>query len=392
MRVLHVLPSLSPEWGGPVTVVAGLARAIKAKGVQFTVFAAQGRRVGIGAMPIDGVETQLFPTGSLSRFWTGHAPAMVEALKRAVNDHDIIHIHELWHFPHYAAYGVARQARKPYVVTIHGQMDPWARRQKSLRKTIYMRAIQRRILQQASSLHAITIDEAQQLRDQGLTVPVAVIPNGISAEFFDPPRTRAGFLSRAPGLDGKRMILFLGRIHSKKGLDILAEAFGNVARLRDDVRLVIAGPDEGGYRSQVEAMLRSASALDKAVFTGMLTGNDKLAAFSAADIFVLPSHSEVLGVATLEAMACGLPVVISHQCQFPEVADAGAGLIIDTDSKQLASSLIRLLDSPEERREMGRQGRQLVQERYTWERVADQMSQLYVDVLGAVSANTCHSH
>ena len=190
-----------------------------------------------------------------------------------------------------------------------------------------------------------------------------------------PPKEE--FQRRYPALDGKETILFLGRLHPKKGLDILTKAFAEIAHTRSNVHLVIVGPDEVGYRSKMQQELQNRGAASMATFTGPLGGRDKLAAFSAADIFVLPSYSEVLGLTVIEAMACGLPVIISRQCYFPEVAEANAGLVIDTDPTQLAQALLRLIGEPQLRRDMGKRGQALVSQRYTWDKVADQMQQLY---------------
>jgi glycosyltransferase involved in cell wall biosynthesis len=381
MKVLHVAASLSPEWGGPVAVIANLTHALEATGVKCTVFATTGRRVGTDPASLDGVETHLFPTGPLARLWVGHAPGLARALSWAVPDYDLVHIHELWHYPHYAAYRAAQEAGKPYVVTVHGELDPWALGHKRLKKQVYMTAVQRRILQGAAALHAITAAEEQQIQSLGFVPPVAIIPNGIYPETADCLPTPDEFLTHYPELVGKRIILFLGRIHPKKGLDILAKAFGQLVQSRQDISLVIAGPDEGGYCRQVEDMLKEARALDRTVFTGMLTGTEKLAAFSAASVFVLPSYSEGFSVAILEAMACGLPVIISHQCRFPEVAEAGSGLVIGSDAEQLHAALAHLLDHPEEGREMGRRGRQMVIQKYTWDSVANRVRQLYSAIL-----------
>jgi glycosyltransferase involved in cell wall biosynthesis len=381
MRVLHICASLSPEWGGPVAVIANLTHALEATGVKCTVFATTGRRVGTVPVSLDGVETHLFQTGPLARLWVGHAPDLARALSRAVPDYDLVHIHELWHYPHYAAYRAAQEAGKPYVVTAHGELDPWALSHKRLKKQVYMTAVQRRILQGAAALHAITAAEEQQIQGLGFVPPVATIPNGICPETADCLPTPDEFLTHHPELVGKRIILFLGRIHPKKGLAILARAFGQLVQSRQDIRLVIAGPDEEGYRSQVEDMLKEARALDRTIFTGMLTGTEKLAAYAVSDMFVLPSYSDVLGISTLEALASGLPVIITRQCQFPEVADAGAGLVIDHDAGQLHEALAHLLDHPEEGREMGRRGRQMVIQKYTWDSVAVQVRQLYSTVL-----------
>ena len=387
MKVLHVCASLSPEWGGPVAVVFDLLPALRDCGVSSTVIAPTGRRVGSDSVWLEGVDSRLFPTGQLARAWTGYAPRMAKEIRQSMPDHDLVHIHELWHYPHYAASRAARAAGKPYVVTVHGEMNPWSLGQKRLKKWIYMRVVQMRILDRAEAVHAVTAKEEQHIRAQGVRAPITVIPNGINGQTFNNFPAGRPFIGKFPDLNGKRIILFLGRIHPHKGLDLLAQAFARLAIREEDVRLVIVGPDEASYRRTIEALLRTGGVLDRTLFTGMLTGDDKLAAYAAADVFVLPSHGEVIGVSTLEALAAGLPVVITRQCQFPEVAEAEAGLVVNPDPDEIHDALIKVLLDPEKGRAMGARGRQLVLERYTWDAVAERMARLYKSVLTSTTVD-----
>ncbi|MQY59458.1 MAG: glycosyltransferase, partial [Clostridia bacterium] len=187
---------------------------------------------------------------------------------------------------------------------------------------------------------------------------------------------------------GKKIILFLSRINFKKGLDILARAFGEVARKRDDVYLVLAGPDNEGYGAKVRAWLQEEGALGRSIFTGMLLGEEKLAALRDSDIFVLPSYTENFGIAVVEAMACGLPVIISNKVNiWGEVSEVGAGIITDCDSHQVAETIARLLDDRNLREEMGERGKKLVEEKYTWPEVAKEMIEVYEQILDSHRAN-----
>ena len=380
MRVLHITTSLSAAWGGPVAVISGLAPAFRDQGVSCTVFAPTGRWVGTDPVSLAGVESRLFPTGWLARAWAGYAPGMAEAIRQAMANHDLIHIHELWHYPHYVAAQVAASMSKPYIIRVCGEMDPWALRQKRLKKWVYMMAFQKRFFERAAAVQAVTAEEAQHIRAQGIRTPIPVIPHGVNAQTFRDMPSARGFFQRFPGLDGKRIVLFLGRIHPKKGLDLLAHAFARISPGNEAVRLVIAGPDEG-HRRHIESLLATGGVLDKTVFTGMLTGKDKLAAYAAAEVFVLPSHGEVIGVSVLEALAAGLPVVITKQCQFPDVAEAEAGLIINPDLDELHDALVKVMADSDTRRAMGERGRRLVLGRYTWDAVANRMAQMYKAVL-----------
>ncbi|GAG37700.1 unnamed protein product, partial [marine sediment metagenome] len=180
---------------------------------------------------------------------------------------------------------------------------------------------------------------------------------------------------------GKRIILFLGRIHPQKGLDLLAKAFEKIAREWDNAYLMIVGPDSEGYKIKIEKMLESEGVLNKVIFTGMLSGRKKLIVLGGADIFALPSYSEGFSMAILEAMICKLPVIITKQCNFPEVTEVGAGNEIDPNVEQLTGALGNLLGNPELCKKMGEKGRKLVLEKYTWDKTADKMIKVYEEIV-----------
>ena len=381
MKVLQVVPSLAPEWGGPVKVVNELAGALEVIGVSSEIISAQGRRVGNPETVTNDIPIHLFETGPIARLWTAHTPGLKKTLARKIPDFDLVHIQELWHYPGYIASKIARSRNVPYIVTIHGELNEWNLQQKRLKKQIYMTAIQRGILQKSAALHAITPAESNRIRQLEIETPVAMIPNGIHTEEFENLPDRSQFVSRYPELENRLIVLFLGRIQQKKGLDILAQAFGNLVRTRHDVRLVVAGPDEDNTLTEIKTILKSQGALEKAVFPGMLTGEQKLEALSAADIFALTSYSEGFSVARLEALSAGLPLVITDECNFPEVGDSRAGFVVRANDSETASALTSLLDSADLRREMSENARRLVRSNYTWERIAEKMFTLYENVI-----------
>ena len=383
MKVLQVVPSLAPEWGGPVKVVNELAGALEGIGVSSEIISAQGRRVGNPETVTNDIPIHRFETGPIARLWTAHTPGLKKTLAGKIPDFDLVHIQGLWHYPGYIASKIARSRNVPYIVTIHGELNEWNLQQKRLKKQIYMTAIQRGILQKSAALHAITQAESNRIRQLEIETPVAMIPNGIHTEEFENLPDRSQFVSRYPELENRLIVLFLGRIQQKKGLDILAQAFGNLVRTRHDVRLVVAGPDEDNTLTEIKPILKSQGALEKAVFPGMLTGEQKLEALSAADIFALTSYSEGFSVALLEALSAGLPLVITDECNFPEVGDSRAGFVVRPNDSETASALMSLLDSADLRREMSQNARRLVRSNYTWERIAENMFTLYENVIAA---------
>ena len=184
-----------------------------------------------------------------------------------------------------------------------------------------------------------------------------------------------------PSLQGKPVLLFLGRIHPIKGLDLLVDAFKLVLNRYPETHLVIAGPDENGYKQHIEDQLKRNKTYANCIFTGLLSENDKLKALKLANILVLPSYSEVMGIATLEGMDAGLPVVITEGCQFPEVAENGAGLVVQHTSTSLSDAILYLLDNPQIRKTMGQIGQQLISQTYNWSNISDSYIDLYADIL-----------
>jgi glycosyltransferase involved in cell wall biosynthesis len=377
MRVLHVVVSLAAEWGGPPRAVVALARGLAGHGIGSEVYAPAFPET---AQPIraEGVAVRTFPVGRLAGLWKGHSPTLARALEESVGRFDVIHIHELWHHAHFAAYRAARRRGRPYVVTVHGQLQPWALRHRRVRKRIYGMAVQRRILQRAATVHVFSAEEEREVRAFGVEQRVVVVPNGLDVDEIDRYRVMAepdGWAAWPRGY----VVLFLGRLNPGKGIDLLIRAFSTVTRERggDDVGLVIAGPDEGAYLRELRRLVSESGIEGRVVFTGMLDGEARIAALERADLFVMPSHSEGFSMAVLEAMYCGKPVIVTRQCRFPEVASWDAGAIVEPGADELGAALRRALDDRGGWRQKGDNARRLVRWRYTTTTTAADMACVY---------------
>ena len=377
MNVLHVTPSMSPAWGGPVVVVSELIPALADQNINCEILTTRGHRVGSDIIEPSGIPTHVFDTGLPARLWTAYSRELSAFLDENIARFDLVHIHEVWHYAGYVASRAARKRGIPYIVTIHGELSEWSFQHKGWKKLPYRKAALDKILKNAFALHAITQAEKERIAELGYDTPVMIAPNGIDPTPFDKLPDPSAFLEKYPALEGKRVILFMGRLNPKKGLDILAHSFSTLRSRFPDAVLLIAGPDEEGTRQKTETILRSEGTLDSVIFTGMLTGKDKLAAMSCAEVFILPSYSDVLGIAVLEAMAARLPVVITDRCEFPEVAEYNAGLVVRPIQSEVADSLTLMLADPILRARMGRCGRKLVADSYTWPSAASSLSTLY---------------
>ena len=377
MNVLHVTPSMSPQWGGPVAVVSELISALTDEGVHCEIATTRGHRVGDDPTAPPDVPIHVFDSSLPARIWTSYSSAMVRFLGENISRFDLIHIHEIWHHAGYAAYKAARRNPIPFVITPHGELGEWHLRHKAMKKRVYMTLILDRMLRSADALHAITPAEKSRIVELGYDTPVTIAPNGIDPAQFDILPDPSDLLDRFPVLKGKRIILYLGRLNPTKGLDILARSFSRISHRSPDTVLLVAGPDEEGGRRQMESILRYEGVAEKVVFTGMLGGEDKMAVLALADLFVLPSYSEGFSIAVLEALASRLPVVITKACNFPEVEEHGAGFVVESNEEALSGTIGKLLSDPYLRASMGECGRKLVAERYTWQATASKIADLY---------------
>jgi glycosyltransferase involved in cell wall biosynthesis len=318
----------------------------------------------------------LFPLGRLK--WLS-SPTLRRRFAGAMAGADAYHIHGVWQEHCAMTASHAHRQRKPYVVSAHGMLDAWALRHKGLKKRVYAALGERRNLAGATCLRALTRTELDDFRRFGLRNPVAIIPNGVDI----PDGGSDEFFQRFPELRNKRLVLYMGRIHHKKGPALLVSAWASIHRAFPDAHLIIAGPDFENTSRDVARLIAERGLEASVSMPGMLKPPLTWAALRAADLFVLPSYSEGLSRAVLEAMGCGVPVITTHACNFPEVADYDCGLVIDSDERALAGALSDMLRAPRgELQRMGRNGARLVRERFSWDVVGRQMAALYGWVLG----------
>jgi len=372
-RWVNVVSHLDARYGGLSAVVPRLVSSIVAT-TPFTVdlaaFCVPGEIFSETDYP--GISISRWPASRLA--WLKRRELTLD-FSHQLKDLDGVHIHGLWEQSTTAAVHAARALRKPYILSAHGMLDPWALRNKRLKKVIYAALAEHANVRGAACLHALTHAEVQDYRRFGSTGPIAVIPNGVAIPEQTDPHL---FLENFPSLGGTRIVLFLGRIHFKKGLDILVESWAAIAKRWPDARLVLAGPDFEGTRAKIEALVSGHKLNDSVLFTGMLRDEMKWSALAAAESFILPSYSEGLSVSTLEAMGMGRPVIITEQCNLPDVTRFQAGWIIQSNSAAITESLNELLqNSSAINREVGERGRNLVRQRYNWPSVARQMSEVY---------------
>jgi glycosyltransferase involved in cell wall biosynthesis len=367
LRILHVVPTYFPatRYGGPIVAVHGLARALAARGHEVHVFTTNVDGAGTSDVPLDcpvsleGVRVHYFAS-QFRRLY--YSPSMLRQLRLFVPLCDILHLHSVFLWPTSAAARVAARGGIPYVVSPRGMLvRELIGRKSRIVKSAWLRLVEERTLRQASLVHFTAQRELDDARHLKVPIPAAaVIPNGV--ELLPPAVTE-------PRGDE---LLFLGRLNWKKGLDRLIEAM----KLLPEARLVVAGNDEESYAATLPRA-------DNVRFVGAVFGAEKDALLRRAAALVLPSISENFGNVVLEALAAGTPVVVTPEVGLAaDVEAAGAGIVTPSDPPRLAAALRELLRDPARREEMGRRGRALVEERFTWPRVAEEMEAAYRGVIG----------
>lgn len=391
MKILHVQATLSPRYGGPATVLPQLVKAQADAGCEVVVattntdyptgtYREPGWDTLDGGVPVFYASTQFAPlvvSASLARY-----------LRRAIPGFDVVHVHGLYRFPPTFAARLCRRDRTPYIIRPHGSIDPYLYDKSTsgnLRlKRLYERWFDLPNLNAASAIHYTTEEERQHASFLNLRAPSFIVPNGLDWERYKTLPERGGLRARL-GIGEVPMVLFLGRLHFKKGLDLLVPAFAALREQIPDAHLVIAGTDvhNAGYDQKIREWV-SERGLDSAVhFVGQLQGTDVVQAYVDADVFTLPSYTENFGMAVAEAMACAAPVVISDQVNIhDDVSRAGSGLVIRCDVNELATALENLLRDPNHRRAMGSAGRQLVQDKYSWPAIVAALTVEYDRLIG----------
>jgi poly(glycerol-phosphate) alpha-glucosyltransferase len=382
VKVLHTYAFSTVERGGGIsTYLPPLLRASYEQGVETEWVSQSWPDDGPVEPPSEYIPLHLAATRDPTGFgYSGELKGLVDA---AAKRSDILHGHGTWMYIDYLTSRAAHETGNLHVFSPQGSLEPWALARSRWKKAPVRMLFADRALRRVACVHATNHREAENIRALGSNAPIAVIPNGIEPESFAELPEREVFVERFPEVEDKKIFLFLSRIHPKKGPLRLAEAWGTLAKEYPNWHLVIAGNDEIGHRAEVEQALAAYGVADRTTFTGPMIGADELVAMSAADLFVLPSLSEGFSMVVLEAMASGLPVLLTPGCNFPEAAAAGAALETTPDARGVEEGLRRLMGTTDgERREMGGRGRDLATTRYTWERVVRDLKQVYEWCLG----------
>jgi glycosyltransferase involved in cell wall biosynthesis len=386
VRILHVIGGLAPRYGGPSAVVPEMARAL----------AERGHHVEIFTTDIDGCHRLQVPTsrrvewrGVPTTFFPVHWPrpyaasmGLGAALRRRVQEFDVVHVHSLFLFHTEAAGRSCRHRSVPYILRPHGVLNRYHRSQHRWRKAVHTALLGRRTIGAAAGLHFTSVMERDHAKALGLGVPAFVVPLGINTSELHRPVDAKRLFEWQPQLTGQTLITYVGRLAPKKRLDLLVDAFAKVARVHRDTHLVLAGPLDGAgsrLRTQIERLGLST----RVSLPGLVTGEHKAALLQHSRVFAMPSEDENFGVSVVEAMAVGLPVVITDGVAIhPEIAAARAGLVVPLASRALSDSIGWLLADRGRSTSMGENGRVLSQSTFAWKTLAPELEHMYDQAIG----------
>ena len=382
MRILHAIRGLNPSFGGPPRVAVRLAAGQAMLGHDVTIvtyrltdppdiFAGMTR-----LLPrFDRVKiVEVVNSGAVEAFF---GPAARRHLKPLIAQADIVHLHDVWDSMVRTAGALARRAGVPYVIQPNDSLNPWSLSQKALKKRLALAWTYRRLIEGSSAVLFGHSEERRLVGQNGFRIhPVLAGLGGVFREEVEPLPARGRFFERVPALRDRPFVVFLSRLNPKKGLDFLAEGFAVAARAVPDLQLVVVGHDEGA-REDFERRIAGHGLADRVHLVGPMHGQDKWEAYRDATCFCLPSRDEAFTVAIIEALAAGLPVVISENCHFDDVGEYEAGLIVPLEPTRIGDAITRICVDAALRERMSEAARRLFDDRLCFDQVARDVVVVY---------------
>ncbi|MGH9332526.1 MAG: glycosyltransferase, partial [Vicinamibacteria bacterium] len=379
MRILHVSSYFAPAftYGGPPKSIFGLCKALQEIGIEIEVFTTTANGSGelsaasVRSGSYDGLPVRYFPLAWPRRFFA--TSGLKEALEARVESYDLVHVHGLWNVPGWLAAAASRRKSVPYLISPRGMLDRGSLAHHRIRKQVCFWLKEKQHLRGAALLHATSEAEKESILRFGLGPPVEFVPNGVSTP-QEP--IRGSFRPRWNLPESAPLVVYLGRIHRTKRIDLLLAAFERVRMTRANAVLVVAGREDGLSWSSLRP-----EATGEVRWLGEVGEEDKWALLSEASVLVLCSDSESYGLSVAEALSGGVPVVVTQSCPWREVGTRGCGMWVEHDAEAIAEGITTILGNPVEARRMGARGRELANEKYGWPSIAKQMKLHYEELL-----------
>ena len=383
LKILHTVASLKSSSGGPARTVSSLCEGLGRIGASVEIISQNYSSEDVNIVPQSAyVKTTFVPVINISKLRMSYSPSFRTSLTKCCRKTGIrlIHDHGIWLPSNHSVAAAARRLRIPLVIHPRGMLEPWAFQFKAWKKRLAWKLYQHRDLETASVLCATAEQEAENFRKIGLRQPIAIIPNGVEMPILSPKIKEDIKLTKTA--------LFLSRIHPKKGLIELVKAWHQIRP--KGWRVIIAGPDENGYRKIVESEIKKSGLQDVFEFVGSVEGERKRRLYHEADLFILPSFTENFGLVVAEALSYNLPVITTKGTPWEGLVTHRCGWWIDIGIEPLSAAIREAVAiSDEERYAMGKRGRLFVEENFGWTQIAEKMLSVYQWILGEDSKPEC---
>ncbi len=388
MKVLHIIPSVAKVRGGPSKAVVEMVKALRSQNVDAEIVTTNDNGKDLLDVPLDILTDRLEEYGNVPiRFFLRFSPnlnavrefaysgTLTAWLWQHITDYDIIHVHAIFSYASTIAMAIARIKNVPYINRPLGQLCEWSLQQSKLRKQIYLNIIERSNLLHSRLLHFTAEQEREEFQQLGLNIPNFVLPHGVHIpELIPNAQDQLRKILQIP--NHVPIILFMSRIHPKKGLEYLIPALSNFQDL--NFAFVIAGNGEGDYMKQIQDLLDKHRISDRTHLVGFVNGDTKNLYLQGSDLFVLTSHSENFGIAVIESLAAGTPVLITDGVAIaPMVKEQELGYVTKLDSEAIAATIQEFFEHPQVAKQKGDRAQQYIAEHYSWAKIAHSLINIY---------------
>jgi len=377
MKILQVIPFFTPARGGSVIAPYCLSKELSKKGHDVTIITTDFEFDEEYAKSLDDVRVIPFKcTANLGLFL--YSPKMKKWLRDNIKNYDVVHMHNFRSYQNNIIHNYAKRFGVPYVLQAHGSLPRIVEKQRL--KKLYDLIWGYKILRDASKVIALTKVEKEQYKDMSVDEDkIEIIPNGIDFSRYKNLPKKEEFKGKYKLKDTEKIVLYLGRIHKIKGINLLVEAFSDLTKELDGIKLVIVGPDDG-FLSALKKKIDDLNIDDKILFTGPLFEREKLSAYIDADVFVLPSIYETFPNSVLEACACGVPVIVTKSCGISDFVEK-IGYVVEYDREQLRNILFKILVDKRLRKRVGEKGRKLVIKEFSLDKTVEKMEKVYLSLM-----------